>query len=144
MSDSNYTKGFIIGALIGGAAGAITALLLAPKSGAELRKEIADSSNEYYGKASEYFKNMETKVGDAVATSVSEGKIKAQNMIDSARRYTEDLMEGTGNAFKDAKSKVVSAKDQVQDSIGNIREAAKAGADAFKSGMQSGREVDEA
>ena len=47
---NDYTKGFIIGALVGGVAGALTALLLAPKSGAELRQDIAKTSSDVYGK----------------------------------------------------------------------------------------------
>lgn len=145
MSDSrDYTKGFLLGALIGGAAGAITALLLAPKSGAELRRDIADSSQEYYGKASEYLKTMEGRVSDAVTSTYSDGKVKAQGIIESARRQAGDVIAGAENAFKEAKTKAFTAKDQVQDSIGNLRDAAKAGADAFKSEMRSGREESEA
>jgi gas vesicle protein len=41
----------LAGALIGGAIGAITALVFAPKSGRELRRDIADRSAELYDKA---------------------------------------------------------------------------------------------
>lgn len=142
MSNGNdYSKGFILGALIGGAAGAITALLLAPKSGAELRRELADSSNEWYGKASDLARNMEGKVENSLVSTVNEGKIKAQSIIDTARRQAEDLLSSAETVLQDAKSKAYSTKDQVQDKIENLRDAAKAGADAFKTEIRSSKEL---
>lgn len=134
-NSSDYTKGFIIGALIGGAAGAITALLLAPKSGAELRKDIADTSTEFYGKASDYFKTVEGKVEGYV----NEGKIKAQTIIDSARKQAEDIMSNANTLMSEAKNKAINAKDSVSGTIDNLRDAAKAGADAFKAEMRSSK-----
>jgi gas vesicle protein len=59
MSDKNSTKGFLIGFLAGGAVGAITALLAAPKSGKELRGDIKHKSEEYWNEADKYY--TETK-----------------------------------------------------------------------------------
>ena len=54
MSDnSNEFGAFMSGLLIGGIAGAITALLLAPQSGEETRKVIIDKSIEIKDKALE-------------------------------------------------------------------------------------------
>lgn len=41
MSTRKQTKGFLLGALVGGVIGSITALLLAPKAGKELRSDIS-------------------------------------------------------------------------------------------------------
>ena len=47
MSNNNMnTKDFLIGALIGGMVGAVSALLLAPKSGKELRHDINEHAVE--------------------------------------------------------------------------------------------------
>ena len=81
----DYTKGFVFGALIGGVVGAVTALLLAPKSGAELRKELAEKSTDMYDKAQDYLSDVQENFGDAVHTTVNEGRIRAQNIIDSAK-----------------------------------------------------------
>jgi len=54
MSDNNNEFGaFMSGLLLGGIAGAITALLLAPQSGEETRKVILDKSLELKEKALE-------------------------------------------------------------------------------------------
>ena len=54
MSDNNNEFGaFMSGLLLGGIAGAITALLLAPQSGEETRKVILDKSLELKDKALE-------------------------------------------------------------------------------------------
>ena len=66
QNSSNYSKGFVLGAIIGGAIGAITALLLAPKSGRELREDLAMRSGEIYDKASDYFSEVEGNVSTAV------------------------------------------------------------------------------
>jgi len=47
--EKNLSKGLLIGFLAGGAIGAIIALLYAPKSGKELRKDIKDKADEYMG-----------------------------------------------------------------------------------------------
>lgn len=41
MSTGKQTKGFLIGAIAGGIVGSVTALLLAPKAGKELRQDIS-------------------------------------------------------------------------------------------------------
>ena len=46
--------GFLLGALIGGTAAAVTALLFAPKSGKELREDLAKEADRYKEQLSEY------------------------------------------------------------------------------------------
>jgi gas vesicle protein len=130
MSDSNgsnYTRGFIAGAIIGGFAGAVAALLLAPKSGNELRRDIADTSVDIYTKAQDYFKTVEGQVSNVV----NEGKAKAQGIMESARNKAEELLADAESVLKDARVKAVSTKDQIQHRIEDIRDAVKAGSDAF-------------
>ncbi len=141
-NNQDYTKGLVVGALIGGVAAAITALLLAPKSGAELRKDIASTTTDMYGKASDYYKKVEQNVGETVSHTYQEGKQKAQNIIESARRQAEDLLSSAENVLKDARTKASSAKEQVQEKIDTLREAAKASADAFKSELRTHGEDD--
>ncbi len=135
-NESNYTKGFVVGALIGGAVGAITALLLAPKSGKELRQDIANKSTDVYGKAGEYWNVVEDKVGSTVTNTVNEGKIKAQNIINSAKRQAEDLLQKAENVLSDAKDKATTAKDTVVNKYETVKDAAKAGADAFRNELR--------
>lgn len=48
QTNSNHSKDFLIGGLIGGVIGATAALLLAPKSGKELRSDIAATEGGQY------------------------------------------------------------------------------------------------
>jgi len=127
-NESNFSKGFIIGAFVGGLAGAVTALLLAPKSGTELRKDLVDSSSDFYFKAQDYFNKAEEQVSDMV----NEGKSKAQVIIDTAKNKAEGLLHDAENVLKDARDRASSSKDQVQHRIDNVKDALKAGTDAFK------------
>jgi gas vesicle protein len=137
IDSGNYVKGFFTGVILGGFVGAITALLLAPKSGIELRRDLAEKSSELYDKASDYIGNMETHVGSVVQTAVNEGKERAQRIIESARKQADDLISDAEGVLKDARTKATSAKSNITDKIQSVREAAAAGAEAFKSEMKS-------
>lgn len=138
MSQGNdYSKGFIIGALVGGVAGAITALLLAPKSGAELRKDIKTTSTDLYSKVSGYISQIEGEVGQSVSGTINESKDRANRIMNAARSKAEEILHDAENVLSDARNKAVSAKENVQAKIENVRDAAKAGADAFKSEYNS-------
>ncbi len=140
METSNeYSKGFIIGALIGGVAGAITALLLAPKSGQELRSDIAETSSDIYGKASDYFKQIEHKVEEAVKKGMNDGKEKAQGIIDTAKRQADEILHGAESVLSQAKAKANEAKDALTHNYDAVRDAAKAGADAFKAELKASK-----
>ena len=129
---NSYTRGFVVGALIGGAVGAITALLLAPKTGKELRGDIAEKSGEYYVKASDYFTKVESDLGIKVSEMVNEGKEKAQTIINSAKKQAGDLLENAEKILADAKVKAGSAKEAISNKYDTIKDATKAGAEAFK------------
>ncbi|MEI6089584.1 MAG: YtxH domain-containing protein [bacterium] len=82
----DYLKGLALGTFIGGVAGAITALLLAPKSGAELRKDISTKSGEVYGKATDYVADVEKKVEATAAKVVDTVSTKTKSIIDSFKK----------------------------------------------------------
>jgi gas vesicle protein len=81
--------GRILSFVLGAAAGAVTALLLAPKSGAELRGEIADG------------------VTDGVSQVRSSGrdlKHRAQKLVNSAKARVEDAVDAGQVAYDQAKN----------------------------------------
>ncbi len=135
----SYTKGFLFGTLIGAVAGAITALLLAPKSGNELRRDLARKSQELYDMASDYIANLEKSVGPVVTSTVNESKIRAQRIIDSARNQAESLIKNAESVLHDAKTKASTAAKSIENKIENVKEAAKAGKDAFSYEMKEGK-----
>lgn len=60
MKDSN--KSLLWGALIGSVVGSVTALLLAPKSGRELRQDITEGARQVSEKGQELAGIVENKV----------------------------------------------------------------------------------
>jgi len=131
-NEQEYTKGFLIGTLVGGAVGAAVALLTAPKSGRELRGDIQDKSSEYYEKASNKWAETEEVVGRQVTSTVNEGRVRAQNIIDSAKEQANELLYAAENVLNEAKTKAGSSKASVQSKIDDVRSATKAGVDTFK------------
>ena len=138
--ESSFTQGLILGTIIGGTIGAITALLLAPKSGAELRRDIAEKSHELYDKTADYLYFAESQVGSAISNTVNEGRMRAKNIINSAKRQAEDILISAENVLHDAKTKAFNAKEGVQEKISTLKNAAKASADAFKNELNNGPE----
>lgn len=140
-SDSgSFTRGLFLGAILGGVVGAVTALLLAPKSGAELRREIAQKSSEIYDKASDLLQTVESNLGESAHTVMNEGKEKAQHIVDSARTQAEKILSNAEDVLKEARSKAHIAKEGIGERIQNVREATKAGVEAFRSELNASDE----
>lgn len=129
----SYAKGFFFGAIIGGAVGAITALLLAPKSGRELRRDIADKSGEIYGKASNYLGDVQEDVRDMV----NQGRAKAENMVSAAKKQAESILASAEQTVQEARLRASHAKENLQGGAARVRDAARAGADAFRTEMNT-------
>ncbi len=141
QSNDGYSKGFLFGALIGGAVGAITALLFAPKSGRELRADIAEKSGEICEKSKDYIQTVGATVGEKATEYYGDGKEKAAQIIDAAKRQAEGIIAGAEKVFSDAKNKTMDAKDVITDKVGTIRDAAKAGAETFRTELKKSSEI---
>ncbi|MFC2948678.1 YtxH domain-containing protein [Virgibacillus sediminis] len=88
------TKDFVIGTLIGGIIGAGAALVLAPKSGRELRGDINQGATQVKGRAYQW-KDIAAEKGtswkDRAYTTGSELKRKAMDTTTNASSKTKDL-----------------------------------------------------
>ncbi len=102
MSDHDEFGAFLVGFVVGGLAGAVTALLLAPQSGEETRtvikekaielKDVAsDSYTEVYDKAEELVKTSRDKAEELVKTS----RDKADELVKTSRDKADDLVKTT-------------------------------------------------
>jgi gas vesicle protein len=91
------TRGTFKGALIGGVIGATAALLLAPKSGRELRVDIRDRYNS---------------VQDRTKQVLSDAGNKTQELAKQVGQQATDIMDKTRSAISTAKEEVQSWKDE--------------------------------
>jgi len=88
MSASKFFGGFIVGAAIGAVAG----ILLAPKSGEETRRILADSAKDVARRADETAKQIQSKADDAVSELQKKGeeiKNKLQDLINKQKENEE-------------------------------------------------------
>lgn len=111
-NDSNFSFGsFLTGALIGGAIGAVVAILRAPQSGEETRQllkkgadtfkaeaEKAISEAQQHGKTAmkeinDHVANIKDEMKQAVDVAVEEGKSAAKQTEKIAREGAQDIEE---------------------------------------------------
>lgn len=101
MSNNNMNgKDFLLGAVVGGLLGALTALLLAPKAGKELRGDIAEGYQHVSAKTGEIAATVGTKAQElatqvgATATEVA-GKVKesAEQLVTEVKTWRETKKE---------------------------------------------------
>ncbi len=112
------TKDFLIGTLIGGIVGATTALLLAPKSGKELRTDLNDQAIQLKDKSSEVAtmaKEKSSTLAQSVSTQTSQAANKVKEFSNNVKsdynnwrnkdkmdELEEEYNEGKADAIEDA------------------------------------------
>ena len=82
MSDRDDFGAFLIGFIVGGVAGAVAALLLAPQSGEETRSLIKDKSIELRDMAAEQADVIAVRAGEVATDARSRGK----EFVESAKK----------------------------------------------------------
>jgi len=102
-------KGWIWGAAIGTIVGSVTALLLAPKAGKELRKDIAEGARQVGEKTQE----VAGKVSEQGSQLASKVKETAESLVTEYQAWRT----AKGNAEQDDKDVLVSAASDEEDTI---------------------------
>jgi gas vesicle protein len=103
MSDnSNEFGAFMSGLLLGGIAGAITALLMAPQSGEETRQVIIDKSMEIKDKALETVEEARVRAEKAA----EEARIAAQEYSEKVQEQAKSLQEQGRVILEEQKEKI--------------------------------------
>lgn len=109
--------------LIGGGIGAILALLFAPKSGQELRGDIADVTRK----------------------GIEKGKETASMVGEKAGDYYEVTREKAGELYSTAQDKAGELYSTAQEKAGEIKEKAKSAvtgaANPFSAALEAGKEA---
>lgn len=120
--DSGFFKGFLFGGVIG----AIAALLLAPKTGREMREDISKRSRE---------------LKDDIELRLEQAVKRAEDILTESQqkleRFRNDATAGLKNLEESATMKYVEGKDAVKGEKGRIKEAIHAGVAAYKDEKES-------
>lgn len=109
------TKDLAIGSLVGGVVGIVAGLLLAPKSGDELRQDIVDT-----------YEDLTEKTQDAADQLTKRGKLAAKNVqsqvgdwFDFAKQIAEQLTSQLSNKGEEVaekgKQKIQSTSNRIND-----------------------------
>jgi gas vesicle protein len=109
MSDNDGFGMFLIGFLVGGVAGAVAALLLAPQSGEETRTLIKDKSIELRDMAAEQVDVMATKAGMVA----EDAKARGRELVGSAGK-TANEAKARGKELVDSAKKAVAKKPPLE------------------------------
>ena len=95
MSDRDEFGAFLVGFVVGGLAGAVTALLLAPQSGEETRTVIKEKAIE---------------LKDIAADSYNDVYDKAEDLVNTTKVKAVDLQHKGQVILEEQKSKLTSKK----------------------------------
>jgi gas vesicle protein len=125
--NSGLAKGLFIGFLVGGIAGAVTALLYAPKSGKELRGDIKRKTDEIKDGVTGYIHST----GSRTTEMVNRGKNRSDEMVASAKEKAEHIMDDAEKVLTDIRSRASAEQ-------GKVKGAVRAGIDAYKAEKERG------
>ncbi len=105
MAERDDFGAFVIGFIVGAVSGAVTALLLAPQSGAETRTYIKERAIELGDTASktlnETYEQAQVSANDAVK--------RAEGVLKEAKKRATELADLGKNAYEEQKSKLTGA-----------------------------------
>src|SRR5215471_13113809 len=121
--------------LVGAGIGAVLALLFAPKSGEELRNDIADATRKGIDRSREAAQQLGAKASEVYDAT----RTKAADLYDTARdtagQYYEATKERAGELYETATAKageaVATARGAASRQAGSIQAAVEAGKKAY-------------
>jgi len=131
--------------LIGAGIGATLALLFAPKSGRELREDIADVTRRGIDAANEGAR----RAGDTATELYETGRTRASQAYGTARdRFGEAYgaaRERVGEAYDTARDRVTdaygTARERITESAGTVQEAAGRQKDQLAAAIEAGKQA---
>lgn len=115
MSNQQKGKQFLIGAAVGGVLGAVAALLLAPKSGKELRADIANQAQAVSEKTQQVAGTISQKTQE-VAKTVGE---HTTEWYEKAKDVTANVVDGV-RSWKESKADVIEYDDSASEAAEDI------------------------
>jgi gas vesicle protein len=101
MSDS--TGRFFEGLIVGGVLGFLFGVLSAPKSGAEMRKQLADGSEDLYKQATDSIAELKDRTNQAIADLQCKGEVaikKAADVVHTKKEQMANKLQDMANQGK--------------------------------------------
>lgn len=121
--------------LVGAGIGAVLALLFAPKSGEELRNDIADATRKGIDKSREAAQQLGTKASEYYDTTKQKAGEYYEGARETAEEYYEATRERASELYDTATTKagevVAKTRDAVQTQAGSLSAAVEAGKKAY-------------
>lgn len=84
-NNNDRVSSFLLGIMVGGVIGGVTALLLAPTSGKKLRRKISDKAEDFYDDAQEYYESGKGRVEEIY----KEGRKKVSDIVEDAKKIVK-------------------------------------------------------
>ncbi|GKS09136.1 YtxH domain-containing protein [Paenibacillus chitinolyticus] len=109
MANSTRTKDLVFGALFGSVVGAVTALLFAPKSGKELRSDIAAQAANVSEKTQEIARTVGEKTSELVG--------KAKEVTLNAAEGIRSVKSGEGQIPGKLAAEEIASSEAAQDLV---------------------------
>jgi gas vesicle protein len=100
MNNSNNVLGVLTGMLIGGLAGAVTMLLLAPQSGEKTRTQIQEKGIELRDYATEMMDETLAQVRKDSKKFAKSGSLKAKELMQQGQELVAEQLEHVSEAAK--------------------------------------------
>ena len=120
--------------LVGAGIGAVLALLFAPKSGEELRNDIADATRKGIDRSREAAQQLGTKASEYYDAT----KQKAGEYYDSARETAEEYYEATRERASELYDTATAKAGEV---VAKTRDAAKTQAGSISAAVEAGKKA---
>ena len=121
--------------LVGAGIGAVLALLFAPKSGEELRNDIADATRKGIDKSREAAQQLGTKASEVYDATKQKAGEYYEGARETAEEYYEATRERAGELYDTATAKagevVAKTRDAARTQAGSISAAVEAGKKAY-------------
>ena len=124
---SKKTVGFVLGSIFGAAAGVITGILIAPRSGAESRAMAADAMNDVWDSAVDTYERGAQTAADkfnGVRPVVDAKTDDLRAKVDLARERMDQLRDSLSDVVAQTSSQVNEAVNTVTDKVVSMADIA--------------------
>jgi gas vesicle protein len=98
--------GFLAGLLVGGLAGAVAMLLLAPKSGKDTRRQIKDESILLYDQTTDSIEDTVAQVRSKLNDLTSDGRDKIKEIKQHGQKLAIEQLDNVSKATKAGKKAI--------------------------------------